>query len=74
MGIPYDKALIAKQPIPALSDGNKGLYQGIILATGTLAYQDNGAWKAALTADNWAKLDAYCRDYQVRLASFYTFP
>jgi len=74
MGIPYDKVLMAKQPLPALSDGNKGLYQGIILATGALAYQDNGVWKAALTAGNWATLDAYCRDYRVRLASYYTFP
>lgn len=74
MGIPYDKVLVAKDPLPALSDGNKGLYQGIILATGTLAYQENGEWKAALTAENWTKLDAYCRDYRVRLASFYTFP
>lgn len=74
VGIPYDTVLAAKQPIPALFNGNKGFYQGIILTTGTLAYHDNGAWKAALTPDNWAKLDAYCRDYRVRLASFYTFP
>ena len=74
MGIPYDKVLAAKQPLPALFDGNKGFYQAIILATGTLAYYENGAWKAALTPDNWAKLDAYCRDYRVRLASYYTFP
>jgi hypothetical protein len=74
MGIPYDKVMLGKEPMPELSNGNKGLYQGIILATGALAYQDNGGWKAALTVDNWSKLDSYCRDYRVRLASFYTFP
>ncbi len=74
MGVPYDTALLAKQPLPALFNETKGLYQGIVIATGALAYQDNGAWKAALTPEIWAKLDAYCRDYRVRLASYYTFP
>ena len=73
-GIPYDKVLTARQPIPPLSDGKKGFYQGIILATGSLAYQDKGAFKAGMTAENWIILDAYCKDYRVRLASYYTFP
>ena len=74
LGIPYDSVIGSTQPMPPLTENGKGLYQGILLATGSLAYQSDGVWKSALSSESWAQLDAYCRDYQVRTVSYYTFP
>lgn len=76
LGIPYDGVAIKNQPLPALTNtGNtKGLYQGIILTTGDLAYNSNGTWVAGLGADQWTTIENYMRDYKVRLVSYYTFP
>ncbi len=74
IGVPYDSIVASQAPLPKLAEGGKGLYQGVILATGSLAYQADGVWKSALSTEAWAQLDAYCRDYQVRTVSYYTFP
>jgi hypothetical protein len=74
MAVPYQAVILKSQPLPALSSNGQGKYQGIILSTGNLAYYDGTSWPSALSADGWAAIDTYMRDYNVRLASFYTFP
>jgi hypothetical protein len=75
IGIPYTTVIAKSQPLPALTNGvnGPGLYQGIILATGNLAVCDPTC-RSALPVTGWAALDAYTRDYGVRLLSYYTFP
>jgi hypothetical protein len=74
LAVPYQPVILRSQPLPALSTNGVGNYQGIVLATGALSYFDGSAWVSALTPANWTTLETYMRDYQVRLASFYTFP
>ncbi len=74
IGVPYDAVVTSRQPLPPLASTDRGNYQGIILATGSLVYFDGSIYKSALAADGWASLDAYARDYRVRTISYYTFP
>ncbi|MCC6540447.1 MAG: hypothetical protein IT162_23065 [Bryobacterales bacterium] len=74
MAVPYEAVVLRNQPLPALAANGKGNYQGILLSTGSLSYNNGSAWVSALTAANWTTLETYMRDYKVRLASFYTFP
>ena len=73
-GTPYEVIkLAAGQPLPKLSDGAKGFYQGVILTLGNLGFC-NPDCKSALDADGWRRLDEYTRDYGVRTLSYYTYP
>ena len=89
LGVPYDtliastmKASYSTTPInPAsfsllLSDGlGAGHYQGVLLATGNMAYQASpGVWASALTSAEWAALWQYEADFRVRQATLYTYP
>lgn len=74
LGIPYQAVLARTQPLPPLFTASKGLYQGIILSTGNLAYCANGTCASALSASDWAALDSYTQAYKVRLATFYAWP
>jgi hypothetical protein len=67
IGIPYDTALMATQPLPALTGptGN-GNYQGIILTTGYIAGLSD--------TSSLATLDAYTYDFGVRTISYYSWP
>ncbi len=73
-GIPYDAITLTKTPLPALNDATHGLYQGIVLASGNLAYDKAGIWQSALSTTDWTNLDNYARNYGVRVVSYYTFP
>jgi len=74
LGVPYDAVVTATQPLPTLNDAAKGFYQGIILATGNLAFSSNGAYESGLSPAEWATLDAYMISHGVRAVSYYTWP
>lgn len=74
LGIPYQAVLAKSQPLPALSNVSKGFYQGVILSTGNLGYCDASGCRSALPDSAWASLDAYTRDFGVRMAAFYAWP
>lgn len=76
IGIPYDAVVLTKTglKLPALNDSLHGFYQGIVLASGSLAYNNGTAWASALSTADWSAMDAYRRAYGVRLVSYYTFP
>ncbi len=57
-----------------LSSGTHAHYQGVILATGTLGYDDNGNWVSALTAAEWQNLWNFEAAFGVRQVSWYTYP
>jgi len=74
MAVPYEAVILRNQPLPVLSANGQGKYQGIVLSTGSLSYFDGSGWVSALSAADWSAIDTYMRDYNVRLASLYTFP
>jgi uncharacterized repeat protein (TIGR01451 family) len=83
IGVPYDKIVLkgihatALQLVPGtLDDGaGNGKYQGVILETGDLAYEQSpGYFPSAMTAAQWAMLRQYQQDFGVRSATMYTRP
>ncbi len=74
LGIPYQTVMARLQPLPALSNSSRGFYQGIILSTGNLGYCDASGCQSALSATDWAALDAYARDFGVRTVGYYVWP
>lgn len=74
LGIPYDSVVLTKTPLPALNDGTHGFYQGIVLATGNLSFNDGTSWVSALSSTGWTSLDTYQREYGVRVVSYFTYP
>lgn len=60
----------------ALRSATRGLYQGVILATGSLAYTPDGGatWRSAFTAAEWQALWDYEAEYRVRQVTWYTLP
>lgn len=59
-----------------LATGCEGSYQGVILATGGLAYSPDGGqtWTSALTAPEWQALQNYEAWFGIREISWYVFP
>ena len=78
LGVPYDTLIASTTGLDAraLSDGlGAGHYQGILLATGNLAYlSPTAGWTSALTAAEWQALWQYEADFRVRQATLYTYP
>lgn len=80
LGTPYTVYLAANNPggltPDKLSDGCRGFYQGVILATGNLAYNPNGGADArsALTDAEWEALRGYEEEFDVRRAAWYAYP
>ena len=74
LAVPYQSVILKNQPLPALSANGQGKYQGIVLSTGSLTYYNGSSYVSALSAADWTAIETYMRDYNVRLASFYTFP
>ena len=73
-GTQFDVVKLAEgEPLPPLGNNTKGFYQGVILTTGNLGVCKPDC-RSALSTDDWARLDAYTRDYGVRTLSYYTFP
>lgn len=54
--------------------GAHGFYQGVILATGSLAYYDGMAYSSALSAREWQNLWRYEAAFGIRQVSWYTYP
>lgn len=78
INVPYDTLIASQTPLTPqiLSDGaGAGNYQGVLLATGNLAYERSpGDWQSAFTADQWKTLWKYEADFRVRQATLYTNP
>lgn len=78
IGIPFDTLVATQTPLTAdlLAAGNHGKYEGIILATGNLAYfdADSAQWTSAFTSDEWQTLWSYEAAFGVRQVTSYTFP
>jgi hypothetical protein len=78
LGTPY-KVWVATerkgQLLPdVLATGNRGHFQGVILTNGTLGIKEGEKWVSALTPAEWAALAKYEKDFQVRQATWYTWP
>jgi hypothetical protein len=80
LGTPYTVWIVTARPggltAAALSSGTRGFYQGVLLATGDLAYSPDGGttWQSALSSAEWTTLRDYERRFAVREVSWYTFP
>lgn len=83
IGVPHDRIVLKGVNATALQlvlgtlhDGaGNGKYQGIILETGDLAYEQRpGYYPSAMTAAQWAMLRQYQTDFGVRSATMYTRP
>lgn len=82
IGIPYD-ALIAKDLLltadtlcTVTGTAGRGLYQGILLTTGNLAFfnPSSGNWESAFTTEEWTRLWQYEAKYRARQVTLYTYP
>jgi hypothetical protein len=77
-GTPYTLWIATQRPgtltVAALTSGPRGLYEGVILATSSLAFFNGTSWASALSSTEWAALAAYERTYHARELSFYTYP
>lgn len=79
-GVPFDTIIGATAPdITAAqlrADLDHGRYQAIVLASGGLAYSPDGgfSWTSALDADEWAVLQAYEDEFNVREVDAYAYP
>ncbi|MBL8217128.1 MAG: hypothetical protein JNK87_40785 [Bryobacterales bacterium] len=71
--IPYRAVLKRTQPLPQLTDGVKGFYQGVILSTGNLAYC-TATCQSAMSDAEWGVLDQYTREFGVRTVAYYAWP
>jgi uncharacterized membrane protein len=78
--VPYSVWIATRSPgaltAGALASGCDGRYQGVILATGALAYTTDGGatWASALSAAEWQALRDYERWFGVREISWYVYP
>lgn len=75
-GIPWVKHLVPKSggTLPALtSSDSEGRYGSIVLV-GSLAYDDNGVFKTALTDAQWKQLNDYQIKFKVRMVRINEYP
>jgi hypothetical protein len=79
-GMPYDTLIADHTPLTAatLQDSPAhGLYEGIVLTTGDLVYDNDpphGNYVSAFTTDEWNILHTYQSAFGVRSVTSYTFP
>jgi len=78
-GIPYTLYVASKTPggfTPALlsNGGTHAYYQGIVLTTGSLGYQNGTTWTSAFSPSEWQTLWDYQAKYRVRTAIAYAYP
>jgi hypothetical protein len=80
LGTPYVLHVAARDPgrvTPAfLKSGCRGLYQGVIQTSASLAYLPPGTsvWQEALTPAERQALNAYETEFSIRQANWYAFP
>jgi len=79
-GIPFETVIVPKEGItlPALSSNSSttttGRYGGIIVM-GAVSYEyDGGAWRSALTQEQWDKIHEYQTNFHVRLVRIDEYP
>ena len=77
LGTPFDTFIAADEPLTrdllVAPDGG-GRYYGVLLADGSLSHRVGDSWQSAFSADEWALLWAYERDYRVRQVALYSYP
>jgi hypothetical protein len=80
LGTPYTLHIASQQPGAITSNflksGCRGLYQGIIQTSASLAYQPPGstAWLSAITPTETQAIVAYATEFDVRQVNWYAFP
>lgn len=78
LGTPYTLHVAREQPgsltPQALAEGLHGRYQGILLATSSLAWFDGTSWQSALSLEEWQALADYELTFGVRQVTWYTYP
>jgi hypothetical protein len=78
-GVPYETKIALQEP-PFTDDtfadyaANRAKYQGVILATGDLVYNNNGLFVTALADSEWAALAKFQTTFGIRRLSVATFP
>lgn len=78
-GVPYTLYIASQHPggfTPSLlSDGDRhAFYQGIVLTTGTLAWNSSAGWTSAFNSNEWQTLWDYQARYRVRTVIAYAYP
>ncbi len=78
VGAPYDvyTATLTPNGLTAsrLYTSTNGFYQGVILTTSSLGISDGGAYRSALSPQEWQTLWNYEAIFGVRQVSWYTYP
>jgi hypothetical protein len=77
MGVPHDVLIATEEALTSerlVGVDGIGNYQGILLTTGSLGYDEGGQFVSAFSGEEWALLWAYARAFGVRQAALYTFP
>ena len=78
LGEPYTVYVAAQTPggltPDTLYSGNHAYYQGVILTTGDLGYNNNGVWQSALSSTEWQNLWTFEGTFGIRQLSWYTYP
>jgi hypothetical protein len=78
LGEPYAVYVASQTPggltPDKLSSGPHGFYEGVILTTGALGYNNNGTWQIALSATEWQNLWNYEMTFHIRQVTWYTYP
>lgn len=76
-GIPFETVIVRKEGIdlPALNSSvTTGRYGGIIVMAAVSYEYDGGAWRSALTQEQWDKIHEYQTDFHVRLVRIDEYP
>ncbi|MBI4898600.1 MAG: hypothetical protein HY827_09595 [Actinobacteria bacterium] len=82
-GVPYDKLVLGvdRAPLTAdsfadtMQDGTPhAKYQGVVVATGGLVYNNGGTWTSALSDYEWSLLSAYTATYGIRQVTASVYP
>lgn len=78
LGTPHTVWIATQRPgqltARALSDGTRGYFQGVLLATDRLAYFDGRTLVDALTPAEWRALREYAAQFRVRQVILYARP
>lgn len=77
IGVPYDTLITTQTELAPsmLWDGiARGYYQGIILTTARLLYNNAGVWDSTFTSQEWQILSDYEAMFGIRQVTWYTYP
>lgn len=78
VGMPYKVWIAAQDPQPLtldrLANGTYAFYSGVVLTTGSLAYDSGTGWVSALSSEEWQNLWNFEAMFGVRQVTWYTYP